>query len=286
MPRGCHSICRLALLWAFGLLVVPIAGSAATYNVEVMHSLTYTTPAGCAPLHLDLYRPMQLPGALPTVLAIHGGFWRSGDRTQLRDICGFFASRGFAAVSIDYRLAPAYHYPAPLDDVCAAARWIQAQAATYHFDQQHLFAFGASSGAQLGALLVMKHPPTCPHIAGVIDVFGPMDFTVLPPNPFAQLIVEDYLGTSQQQNPYLFADASPITHVQAGLPPFLIIQDPKDPVVPFAQSLAMQAALKNAHIPVSFCPCSGLGHAAPDLRTPVGMQLLDALMQFLQPPTH
>jgi hypothetical protein len=80
---------------------------------------TYAAPDGHA-LRMDLCLPSNQDKPAPAVLMIHGGSWRSGDRTQLSRLNRYLAGRGFIVAAIDYRLAPRHTYPAALED-CRAA---------------------------------------------------------------------------------------------------------------------------------------------------------------------
>lgn len=95
------------------------AARAAGYDVEVCRDIEYIRRDG-RPLRLDAYLPLDAPALVPGVLVIHGGGWRSGTRLQLALQAYRFARAGIAAFAIEYRLAPAYRWPAQIEDVRAA----------------------------------------------------------------------------------------------------------------------------------------------------------------------
>src|SRR5260370_15377496 len=87
--------------------------------------------------------------SIPVILFLHSGAWITGERTggpAIRE-----AARGYAVASID-RLAPAYTWPAPLENCKTAVRWLRANATRYHLDPNRIAVLGASAGGHLGAM--------------------------------------------------------------------------------------------------------------------------------------
>ena len=99
---------------------------------------------------LDVYRPKEAAGeVLPVIINIHGGGWTSGDKEMCQFYCMSLAQRGFAVVNFTYRLAPAYKFPAGIEDTNLVAAWVLAHADAYGFDTDHIFAVGDSAGGQM-----------------------------------------------------------------------------------------------------------------------------------------
>src|SRR5580692_6078407 len=105
----------------------------------------------------DVYLPDAEP-PLPVIIWLHGGGWRFGDRRLAPDLTRHFASRGFAMVSIEYRLSGQAVFPAPLEDVKAAVRWVRSAAERYGFDADHIGLWGSSAGGHLAALAALCEP--------------------------------------------------------------------------------------------------------------------------------
>src|SRR5712691_2622858 len=131
---------RLARLAAATLAVVAVANApgaaasaASAATVRVIRNIQYGV-AGGAPLLVDAYLPAA-GGLYPAVVAIHGGAWWSGDKSEWATSCRQLAAVGFACFSVNYRLAPRYPYPAAVDDVTAATRWIRENADRYGVDR-------------------------------------------------------------------------------------------------------------------------------------------------------
>ena len=205
---------------------------------------------------------------------------------EIQPLGKILAAQGYTVVAMDYRLLPKYHYPAPLEDVRAAARWVQAHADTYHFDLRRLTVLGISAGSQLAALLALRPSDGIPPFAGVVDICGPMDLTVTPTNPFiraeADHLLTAYLGARREKNPHIYAEASPITYVTRKSPAFLIIHGTADNVVPYSQAIAMTEALKAAGAPVTSYPIVKGKHGAPLPNTQAGKKMIAAMITFLQ----
>ena len=101
-----------------------------------------------------LYRPRQ--GA-PVALYVHGGGWVLHDLETHDSFCRYLAhTTGWALLAVDYRRAPENPYPAPLDDVQTAARWLRTHDREHRVDASFLPAIGDSSGANLIAGLAVR----------------------------------------------------------------------------------------------------------------------------------
>jgi acetyl esterase/lipase len=153
-----------------------------------MQTLTYSSLDG-RDLVLDLYRPsvrgVEGPG-LPVIVFLHGGGWSGGTRTTGPDFKRFFAQDGFAMVSIEYRLAPAITFPANVEDVKTAVRWIRANAQRLNLDPARIGLWGTSAGGHLAAVAALSPPGMFEGIGNldqssavqcVLDAYGPSMFT-------------------------------------------------------------------------------------------------------------
>jgi pectinesterase len=151
--------------------------------------LAYAVQGG-EKLLLDIYLPPE-PGSRPrpAIVLIHGGGWTSFDKGTMRRMASFLARSGFVAVAVNYRLLQGSQnrWPAQLDDVQRAVRWVRANASKYNIDASRIGAFGHSAGAQLASLLGMEETRDNSDVAlagyssrvqAVVDVSGPTDFLV------------------------------------------------------------------------------------------------------------
>ncbi|WP_410633183.1 alpha/beta hydrolase fold domain-containing protein [Amycolatopsis sp. cmx-4-83] len=184
-------------------------------------TVEYCHPDG-VPLAMDLRRPPG-NGPAPVVLSLHGGGLLLGNRkpsgpgallagTRPDDL----TSHGFAVASIDYRLAPAARWPAPLDDARCAVRFLEANAAALAIDPARIAVWGTGAGGTLASLLALT-PGT--HVRAAAALSAPADFTDLRgTDPVTRASVLVALGRA----PETLRSASPLTHPAAGAPPFLV----------------------------------------------------------------
>lgn len=118
-------------------------------DVEAFRDIPYG-PLGQWHL-MDLYRPKGVPTVLPVIVSIHGGGYFYGDKELYSHYCMNLAQRGFGVVNFNYRLAPEYRFPAPLEDINRVFIWLMAHGAEYGLDIHNLFVVGDSAGAQLAS---------------------------------------------------------------------------------------------------------------------------------------
>src|SRR4051794_31496741 len=144
-------------------------------SVTIQRGLVYAQRAE-GELLLDLYLP-QSSVPTPVVIWLHGGGWRRGDRSFAPDLERYFACRGFAMVNIEYRLSGQARFPAQLEDVRDAIRWVRREAARFGLDGSRVALWGASAGAHLGALAATTAVEDVDSVQAVVDCYGPTDFT-------------------------------------------------------------------------------------------------------------
>ena len=192
-------------------IALPLGTS--TKNVEARKDITYTggDPADGPKHKLDLYLPEGKQN-FPVLMFVHGGTWRSGDRSLYAALGYRFASFGIGVAIPSYRLMPKNPHPAQIEDVAAAFAWVYKHAAQWGGDTQRLYLVGHSAGGHLAALLALDDtylkkydvPPGAIH--GVAALSGVYDVSRLP---------EFISGNGAR-------DASPLDYVHREAPPFLI----------------------------------------------------------------
>jgi|SRR5580704_1606623 acetyl esterase/lipase len=260
---------------------------------SVQQDIPYDT-AGGHPLLLDIYQPSEVSSELrAAVVLIHGGGWTSFDKSTMRGMGMFLARSGFVAFSVDYRLMHGTEnlWPAQLDDVQRAVRWVRANAAKYRVDPDHIGAFGHSAGAQLAALLGMEEtrdnsdPVLAKYssrVQAVVDVSGPGDFT-LGHDADGDAFLTSFFGGTYAQHPEIWQDASPVFHVSKKVSPFLIVHGTQDPDVPIAQSQELADKLKHAGVPVKFVKVEDVHtFQTPEARKRLVLETRDFFAQYLR----
>lgn len=201
----------------------------------------------------DLYL-LNNGGNRPVILFIHGGAWVAGDKSGYAEYYAKkYAFAGFNVVAINYRLAdksdPETQWPAQLQDVQLAVRWLRHYRKNLGIDPNRICAFGDSAGGHLALLLgslkqsrpgdrSSSFPAESPSVACVVNMFGPGDMT----SPeFLKQIDGTALfgGRKYAEAPGLYADASPIRFIAGDSAPTLIVHGKKDVVVPFSSAQAL-----------------------------------------------
>jgi acetyl esterase/lipase len=221
-------------------------------GVTLHGDVVYSSPRGYRPLTLDLYRP-KAKGAVPLVIFVHGGAW-AGGTSRAAEIIGdnfpnMFAAlsaKGYAVASINYRLSSEAHFPAQVQDVNAAIRFLRTQPG---IDGSRIVLWGASAGAHVSMLSALDcktgafetkpagQGSTC--VSAVVDWFGPI--TVTSATPSATSLA--YIGCAPTACPDLWKKSDVLPALTADAPPFLIVHGDADTTVPIAQSRALLAAL-------------------------------------------
>jgi acetyl esterase/lipase len=188
------------------------------------------------------------------LLLVHGGGWRGPDRrSQMNSLAKRLAERGYVVMNATYRFAPQHRYPAPIDDLETAVRFLRSQAAIYGFDGQKIGAFGYSAGghlvAQLGALNKVG-------LKAIVAGAAPADLALYDNSP----LVNDFLGGTPQQVPAVYATASPVQQVSADDPPVFMYHGTWDQIVPPEHTRRYQAALQKAGVTNEVFWLNGHGH--------------------------
>lgn len=262
-------------------------------GVTGVFDLTYATLPGYRPLTLDLYSPRPGAGPLPLVVFVHGGGWNGGDARHAGTFEDFpaqlaaLAAQGYVVASVNYRLSEEAHFPAALQDVKAAIRWLRSEAAARNIDVTRVAVWGAAAGGQLAALTGVtcgvdrfeprtdpgdKNPPSdC--VQAVIDWYGVSDLESLeddngkPASSRASFTAQtttaegDYLGCEPADcAPGLARLASPMAFISDTSPAFLIEHGAADTTVPPKQSQKLYDALRAKGVPAQLVLYPDVAH--------------------------
>lgn len=249
-------------------------------NIEFAHP-------GDKPLLLDLHIP-DGPGPFPAAILVHGGGFDGGTRaTNVRPLFEPLTGAGFAWFSIDYRLAPAAHFPEAMADVDTAVRWVKAHATEYHIDPHKIALIGESAGGLL-VNYAGTHSTPATRVAAVVDFYGPVDYGQLSlerrahPGQFNMTTINRHAANgggihffgAESLDPTGLAKLhalAPIAAVHQGMPPFLCIHGDKDDQVSYSQSVEMCRAMHKVGATCDLITIEGGGHGMSGWRAP-GMQ--------------
>ncbi len=202
-------------------------------------------------LQLDFYS-IKTASKKPCVIVIHGGSWSGGDDKQLPELNSYLSRRGYQVASIDYRLAPQYQNPQPVEDVKNAIQYLKINAGKLQIDTSNFVLLGRSAGAQIA--LLAAYTLKNENIKGVISYYGPADMIwgyAVPSNPMvlnSRQVMEDYLGGTYTQVPANYAASSPILQVNAQSVPTLLIHGKNDVLVAFEHSKRLNAKLNGLKV--------------------------------------
>ena len=244
----------------------------------------YATRDPGGPQKLDLYLPADLPagrGPHPFILRIHGGAWRGGDKTQ--NVPAYLLEDGYAIASVEHRFTDVAPFPAQIQDVKAALRYLREHAGEYGLDPRRVAALGDSSGSHLaclvgltGGVAALTDDPgsrTSDRVLAVVDFYAPSDLRAFPESwkvshPDLIDAVNRLVGGTLEEHPDVARAASPITYVNKASPPFLILQGGRDDIVAPVQSINLDRALRAAGVPSELVILPGAGHGGPEFWAP------------------
>ena len=209
---------------------------AATRGVVIARSIPYATGARRT---LDIYRPQDAKTA-PVIVFFYGGSWQSGNKSIYKFVGSALARRGYVVVVPDYRVYPEVIYPAFLEDGALAVRWTKDNATRFGADPNMLFVMGHSAGAYMAAMLALDsrwlgRAGLSPRrdIAGLVGISGPYDFL-----PLHDYTLKTIFGGAHDTT------TQPITHVEAGAPPALLLTGAKDHTVDPGNAARLAARLR------------------------------------------
>ena len=268
-------------------------------QARVDRNVVYGMYSGLA-LLMDVYRPAQPNGM--AIVAVQGSGWYSPmryDASQLkasREVTRHaeqFAAAGYTVFAINHRQAPRFRYPAPIEDVQRAVRFVRFTASEYGITSDRIGAWGSSSGGHMVELLgtldgkgdASDSDPVNrldAKVQAVVALFAPSDLMLLFSTMERPGALTSLMGFSYQDPATAFVparpddfenrqyrDASPLTHVTRDDPPMLLMHGDADTIVPIKQSEIMEGALKQAGVTVRFVRVPGGAHG-PNFRFPIG----------------
>jgi len=212
-------------------------------------------------LTLDAWVP-EGKGPFATCILVHGGGFTKGDKHSfITPLFEPLAKAGITWFTINYRLAPQHRWPACADDVGSAIRWVKAHAAEYKVDVSRIALIGESAGGHLVSWTGVTGVGDT-RVAAVVPFYPPQDLVAHVKRRNELRGLGDLIGSHDmsEANFAKLAEMSPITHVKAGLPPFLQIHGDADTTVAHEQSEMFEKAMKAAGNTCETITVKGGGH--------------------------
>lgn len=264
--------------------------------IKRLKNIVYSNQSGMV---LDLYpagQERRTPA--PTVVYVHGGAWTTGNKNggYSLHMAPAITERGGIFVALNYRLSPAFLFPAHIQDVKCALRFLRAHAGRYGIDPRRMAVIGNSAGGHLVSLAGLtdasagfdtdEYAHQSSQVQAVVDLYGPADLVPISANATFQRRLRAVFG----RDPDALRRASPITYVKAGAPPFFIVHGERDQTVPIAQSMTLQASLRAAGAEATLLSVRNAGHALVAVGGPINpsheqvnaaiVEWLDAKLRF------
>jgi acetyl esterase/lipase len=221
-------------------------------------------------LKCDIYTPENVREPAPAVLIVHGGGWRMGNKDWMAGPAGHLARKGYVCIANEYRLNTESPWPAQIEDVKAAIRWVRVNAAELGIHPDMICLQGHSAGAHLSLHAAGTpnmeqfsgaggNPGVDESVAATAVFYAPVRFSqrdeiLSGATPLRSLLGHDK-GSGEEAR-----KASPIEYASARFPPTLLLHGTADKVVPPSASMRMYEALSTAGARVELHMLSDLPH--------------------------
>lgn len=266
-------------------------------EVELIRNVAYGD-AGIRQ-RLDIYRPRVIPAeGCPVLLQIHGGGWVFGKKdNQALPLMYQMASNGWICVAANYRLSPSVGFPTHLHDCKAALAWIRMHGREFGMDTSFVAVTGGSAGGHLCALMGLTenradlqpgHEDVDTSVQACVPFYGVYDMlnrsgARRDTGKFFAFLGDSILHTSLQEGRERWELASPLSHVHADAPPFMVLHGGCDSLAPVADArLFVQRLREVARNPVVYVEFPGAEHAFDAMHSPRSEHAIDGVQRFLE----
>jgi len=287
------TIIALALIESFALIEAFALTPRPSDRLNVAYSRFFTGQR-----RMDVF----LPGANANgvcVVFLHGGGFVSGTRRNWDSTARHFRDLGYTCASVDYRLAPTFQYPAPLEDARLAVSFLRDQAGDYRFNPNEVAVVGSSAGGCLALMLSELRPGDTLGRSSEMRVGDTRPQALVlecPVSTFCRMDgqgwVDAYLGHRERGSESLYQVASPIDQLHGGMTDVLILHGSNDAVIPYEQSEVLDRQIRASGGCSELIRLEGVGHGFGGGVSTSAQRTADAAIDgflrrrfFLVPPT-
>jgi acetyl esterase/lipase len=263
----------IALVTVSVLAAAPLSAAEVEYKPDV----TYATVGG-EELKLDIASPKGLDHPVPGIVVIHGGGWMAGNRKDMAGIAKKLAEHGYVAATLSYRFAPKHRFPAQVEDVKAAVRYLRAHAKELNIDPQRIGATGGSAGGHLSLMLGSMdsgdglegeggNADQSSKVQAVVNYVGPVNLIMDDYTEVQTGILTAFVGGPPKTKTDDCRRASPLSYINKGDAPTLSFYGTDDPLIPNDQAVQLAKAMDDADIPgrVEIMVGASHGWAGPEM---------------------
>lgn len=269
-------------------------------NIVYSQVATYFGKAS-KPLLLHMVRPdeWEMPRPkLPTVVWIMGGAWEETAPLKFAPEFSYLAKAGYNVVLLDYRVNNEGIFPAQIQDVKTAIRFLRAHADEYGVDEERIAVMGDSAGGYLAAMVGVigeeeefqtdQWKGYDSSVKAVIDMYGPVSFKEMIENPGeidrgrVLTPTRKFLGEGGYNDPETLRRSNPMNYISEETPPFLLLHGTSDEQIPYSQSVMFYEALQEKQVPADLYLLDGVYHARSEFwQDEVKEIILDFLKKYL-----
>jgi acetyl esterase/lipase len=267
-PSGYWNETTMKIAYGLGTLKLIDRNPAIPEDIIAIENVIYKT-VDTISLALDIYHAKAVGNhPKPALVFVHGGAWKSGKRGDYLPYLIDYARKGYVAITVSYRLSRVAIFPAAVQDVNCAVRWVKANAANHGIDPERIVLIGGSAGGHLSMMVgyggsEALFQEDCPYDEGstvqaIVNLYGPADLTSDEAKGRNEPV--SFLGSTYEDDPSVYEKASPRFYITSEAPPTLIFHGTIDTVVPVSQSDSLAVWLKEAGVPYEYHRLKGWPH--------------------------
>jgi acetyl esterase/lipase len=254
-----------------------LASDSGEARLRIESDVAFQTIDGVS-VYADLFRPRN-DDRLPGIIMIHGGAWVTGDKWSVITHAQEMAREGFVVMTINYRLAPKFQWPAQWDDCRQALRWLSEHAEQWKVDVERIGTWGYSAGGHLALMMALDQAADLPPVKACVAGGAPCDLSALAANG---KLLKGFLGGTRAERPDRYREASPTSRLSSDDPPLFFFHGNRDVVVPIDNSRTCYEQAKKIGLQADYFQADDLGHLMTLMNPEARRQAIDFFKKHLQ----